>query len=104
MKAGEAADRLLSRTPASCHTPQVLRNFQALLQAYRSDSEIRAAAALYERCHGLFTRFREVLRLSAEQMDQLRQQTADRNDSDGPLAQIALKHLDRYWGHLVPEH
>ncbi len=117
-----------SRTPASCRTPQVLCNFQALLQAYRSDSEIRAAAALYKRCHGLFARLREVLRLSAEQMDQLRQpqqlppdeqpavkraleqlreelrqQTADRTDSDGPLAQIALKHLDRYWGHLVPE-
>ena len=129
VRAGEAVDRLLSRTPASCRTPQVLRNFQALLQAYRSDPEIRAAAALYERCHGLFARLREALRLSAEQMDQLRQpqelppdeppamkrvleqlrqelrqQTADRNHPDGPLARIVLKHLDKYWGHLLPEH
>ncbi len=28
VRAGEAVDRLLSQTPASCRTPQVLRNFQ----------------------------------------------------------------------------
>jgi hypothetical protein len=128
VRAGEAVDRLLSRTPASCRTPQVLRNFQALLQAYRSDPGIQAAAALFERCHGLFARLREALRLSGEQMDQLRQpqelppdeqpavkraleqlreelrqQTAERNDPDGPLARIVLKHLDKYWGYLAPE-
>lgn len=92
VKAGEAADRLLSRTPASCRTPQVLRNFQALLQAYRSDSEIRAAAALYERCHGLFTRLREVLRLSAEQMDQLRQPQQLPSDEQ-PAVKRALEQL-----------
>jgi hypothetical protein len=108
--------------------PQVLRNFQALLQAYRHDTEIRAAADLYERGCSLFTRLRDALRLSAEHMDQLRQpqelppdeqrplqraleqlreelqqQTADDNDPDRPLAQIVLVHLNKYWEHLVPD-
>ena len=128
VRAGEAVDRLLSQTPASCRTPQVLRNFQALLQAYRNDTEIRAAADLYERCYSLFMRLRETLRLSAQHMNQLRQpqelppdeqppmkraleqlrqelrqQTEDKNDPDGPLAKIVLKHLDKYWGHLIPD-
>jgi len=128
VRAGEAVDRLLSQTPVSCRTPQVLRNFQALLQAYRNDTEIRAAADLYERCYSLFMRLRETLRLSAEHMDQLRQpqellpdeqplmkraleqlrqelrqQTEDKNHPDGSLAKIVLKHLDKYWGHLIPD-
>lgn len=128
VRAGEAVDRLLSQTPASCRTPQVLRNFQALLQAYRNDTEIRAAADLYERCYSLFMRLRDTLRLSAQHMNQLRQpqelppdeqpsmkraleqlrqelrqQTEDKNDPDGPLAKIVLKHLDKYWGHLIPD-
>jgi hypothetical protein len=128
VKAGQAVDQLLSRTPAACRTPQVLRNFQALLQAYRNDSEICAAADLYERCCRLFTRLREALRLSAEDMDQLRQpqelapdeqaslkqgleqlrqelqqQAADEQDPDQPLARIVLTHLDKYWGHILPD-
>jgi hypothetical protein len=128
VRAGEAVDRLLSQAAVACRMPQVFRNFQALLQAYRSDTEILAAADLYERCCSLFTRLREVLRLSAEHMDQLRQpqelpvdeqrpiqraleqlrqelrqQTADDNDRDRPLAQIVLAHLDKYWEHLVPD-
>jgi len=128
MRAGEAVDRLLAQTPVSCRTPQVLRNFQALLQAYRNDTEIRAAADLYERCYSLLMRLRETLRLSAEHMNQLRQpqelppdeqppmkraleqlrqelrqQTEDKNHPDGPLAKIVLKHLDKYWGHLIPD-
>ena len=128
VRAGEAVDRLLSQTPAACRTPQVLRNFQTLLQAYRRDPEIAAAADLYERCCSLFTRLREALRLSAEHMDQLRQpqelppdehrplqhaleqlrqelqeQTEDDNDRDRPLARIVLVHLDKYWGHIVPK-
>lgn len=127
-RAGEAVDRLLSQTPAACRIPQVLRNFQALLQAYRNDTEIRDAADLYERGCSLFTRFREALRLSAEHMDQLRQpqelppdeqrplkraleqlrhelrhQSQDENDRDRPLARIVLTHLDKYWEHLVPD-
>jgi hypothetical protein len=129
VRAGHAVDRLLSQAAVACRIPQVFRNFQALLQAYRSDTEILAAADLYERCCSLFTRLREVLRLSAEHMDQLRQpqelpvheqrsiqhalerlrqelqqQTADENDRDRPLAQIVLAHLDKYWEHLVPDH
>jgi hypothetical protein len=127
VRAGQAVDRLLSQAALACRMPQVFRNFQSLLQAYRSDTEILAAADLFERCCALFTRLREVLRLSAEQMDQLRQpqelpvdqqrpiqralqhlrqelqqQTADENDRDRPLAQIVLAHLDKYWEHLVP--
>ena len=129
VRAGEAVDRLLSQAPVGAGTPQVLRNFQALLQAYRNDSEIRAAADLYERSYSLFTRLRDALRLSAEHMDQLRQpqeltqdeqrplkqaleelrqelrqQTADKDDPDRPMAQIVLTHLDKYWGHILPEH
>jgi len=128
VRAGEAVDRLLCQAAVACRMPQVFRNFQALLQAYRSDTEILAAADLYERCCSLFTRLREVLRLSAEHMDQLRQpqelpvdeqrpiqraleqlrqelqqQTADDNDRDRSLAQIVLAHLDKYWEHLVPD-
>jgi len=129
VRAGEAVDRLLSQAPVGAGTPQVLRNFQALLQAYRNDSEIRAAADLYERSCSLFTRLRDALRLSAEHRDQLRQpqeltldeqrpltqaleelrqefrqQTADKDDPDRPMAQIVLTHLDKYWGHILPEH
>jgi hypothetical protein len=128
VRAGQAVDQLLSRTSAACRTPQVLCNFQALLQAYRNDPEIQAAADLYERCWTLFTRLREALRLSAEQMDQLRQpqelapheqgslkraleqlreelqqQVADEQDPDRPLARIVLVHLDKYWGHILPD-
>jgi hypothetical protein len=128
VRAGQAVDQLLSRNPAACRTPLVLRNFQALLQAYRNDPEIRAAADLYERCCSLLTRFREALRLSAEHMDQLRQpqelgrdeqgslkrsleelrqdmqrQAADEQDPDRPLARIVLTHLDKYWGHILPD-
>jgi hypothetical protein len=128
VRAGQAVDQLLSQTPVACRMPQVLRNFQTLLQAYRRDPEIAAAADLYERCCSLFTRLREALRLSAEHMDQLRQpqelppeeqrpmqqaleqlrqelqqQTADGNDPDRPLAEIVLVHLDKYWGHILPD-
>ena len=128
VRAGEAVDRLLAQTPEACRLPPVLRNFQALLHAYRSDAEIRATADLYERSCALFTRLREALRLSATDMDQLRQpqelppheqrpfqqaleqlrqelqqQTADHNDPNQPLAQIVLKHLDKYWEHLLPD-
>jgi hypothetical protein len=44
LRAGEAVDRLLSQTPASCRTPQVLRNFQALLQAYPTSHWPRESA------------------------------------------------------------
>jgi hypothetical protein len=127
LQAGEAVDRLLAQVPAAM-TPPVLRNFQALLHAYRQDAEIRAAADRYERGCSMFTRLREALRLSATDMDHMRQpqelspeqhrplrqaleqlrhelqqQTADDNDPDQPLAQIVLGHLDKYWEHLLPD-
>jgi hypothetical protein len=128
VRAGEAVDRLLSQAAVASQMPQVVRNFQALLQAYRTDPEICVAAAEYERCWTLFTRLRETLRLSSDHMDQLRQpqelsadeqrplqraleqlrqelqqQTADDHDPDRPLAKIVLAHLDKYWEHLVPD-
>ena len=127
VRAGQAVDRLLAQTAVASRLPQVIRNFQALLQAYRQDPEICAAAELYERSCALFTRLRETLRLSADQMDQLRQpqvlsadqqpplqhaleqlrqelqqQTATDHHPDGPLAQTVLTHLDKYWEHLLP--
>ena len=128
VRAGEAVDRLLSQSTVAGRMPQVLHNFQALLQAYRNDTEILAAADLYERCCSLFTRLREALRLSAQHMNQLRQpqelplhdqrslkqaleqlreelqqQCQDKNDRDRPLAQIVLTHLDKYWEHIMPD-
>jgi len=127
LRAGEAVDRLLGQISAAV-VPSVLRNFQALLRTYRQDAEIRAAADLYERCCSVFTRLRESLRLSATDMDCMRQpqeltpdqqrplrqaleqlrralqqQTAAPNDPDQPLARIVLTHLDKYWGHLLPD-
>ena len=44
------------------------------------------------------------MKRALEQLRQeLRQQTEDDNDPDGPLAKIVLKHLDKYWGHLIPD-
>jgi hypothetical protein len=128
VRAGQTVDRLLCQAIVASHVPQVLRNFQALLQGYRNDAEVRAAADLYERSCSLFTRLREALRLSADQMDQLRQpqqlspdeerslqralqqlreelqeQTQDENHPDRPLAQIVLKHMDKYWDRLLPD-
>lgn len=128
VRAGEAVDRLLSQAAVASQMPQVVRNFQALLQAYRTDPEIYAAAEQYERCWTLFTRLRETLRLSPDHMDQLRQpqelsadqqrplqhaleqlrqelqqQIVDGHDLDRPLAKIVLSHLDKYWEHLVPD-
>jgi hypothetical protein len=128
MRAADAVDRLLSQPVVAGRMPQVLHNFHALLQAYRDDTEILAAADLYERCCSLFTRLREALRLSAQHMDQMRQpqelpldeqhslkrdleqlreelqqQSRDKNDQDRALAQIVLTHLDKYWEHIVPD-
>jgi hypothetical protein len=129
LRAGEGVDRLLSQGDVARQAPQVLFNFQEQLHAYRSDAQIVAAADLYERSFSMFSRLRQALRLSAEDMDHLRQphelppseqkelktaleqlrdelqqQTKDENDADRPLAQIVLDHLDKYWTHLVPEH
>jgi hypothetical protein len=71
VRAGPAVDHLLSRTSAACRTSQVIRNFQALLPAYRNDPEIQAAA--------------------------------DEQNPDRPLARIVLIHLDKYWGHILPD-
>lgn len=128
VRAGHAADDLLSRPEVARHASPVLFNFQKDLQCYRNDAQIAAAAKTYERACSMFTRLRDALRLSAENMQslrqphelatgqqheiktaldnlrgELRQQTQDGDDPDQPLAEIVLKHLDKYWLYLVPD-
>jgi hypothetical protein len=128
VRAGEAVDRLLSRREVARQAPRVLFNFQKQLAEYRTDAQIVAAADLYERSHIMFTRLRDALRLTAGNMqslrqpheltgtqqeelrtelhklrEQLRQQCDDENDFDRPLAEIVLVHLERYWSHLIPD-
>ena len=128
VRAGQAVDRLLARPDVARQAPSVLFNFQKQLQQYRSDPQISAAADLYERSWSMFARLREALRLSAENMQNLRQphalpvdqqheiksaldrlrselaqQVQDQPDGDRPLAEIILKHLEKYWACLVPD-
>jgi hypothetical protein len=125
--ASEILDRLLAHAGMARRAPQVLLNFQQYLRQYRGDAKICAAAAEYERCAAMFVRLRDALRLSAESMDhlhhvcalptserqklrtalaalrsELRQQSEDPDHADRPLAQLVLRHLDKYWLHLVP--
>jgi hypothetical protein len=128
VRASDAVDRLLSNDSLARQAPIVLVNFQKLLREYCSDAQIKAAAELYERAFKMFDRLRRALRLTPEDMDQLRQlhelpggeqpeiktaldrlrqelrrQSEDECDVDGVLAEIVLKHLDKYWTHLMPE-
>jgi hypothetical protein len=128
VRVGQAVDRLLSSPDVARQAPPVLFNFQKQLQNYRSDPQITAAADLYERSYSMFARLRDALRLSAENMQYLRQphelpadhqhaiktaldtlrselqqQVQDKRNADQPLAEIVLKHLDKYWSHLVPD-
>jgi len=128
VRSGQAMDDLLSHPELARRAPPVLFNFQKELQHYRNDSQITAAADLYERACSMFTRLRDVLRLSAKNMQrlrqphelpanqqheiqadlhslrsQLRQQAQDVNDADQPLAEIVLKHVEKYWLYLVPD-
>ena len=128
MRAGQAVDELLSRPDSARQASAGLFNFQKLLQVYRDDAQIAAAADLYERACSMFARLRNALRLSAENMQnlhqphelptdqqqeiktaldklrsELRQQTQGQNDADQSLAEIVLKHLEKYWPYLVPD-
>jgi len=128
VRAGQAADDLLSHPEITRRVPPVLFNFQKELQSYRNDAQITAAADLYEHACSMFTRLRNALRLSAENMQklrqphelltdqqheiqtalhslrgELRQQAQDENDADQPLAEIVLKHVEKYWPYLVPD-
>jgi hypothetical protein len=128
VRAGLAVDSLLSHHNVARQAPPVLFNFQKQLQNYRSDAQITAAADLYERSCCMFARLRNALRLSAENMrnlrqahelptdqqheiktaldslrSELRQQAQDENDADRPSAEIVLKHLEKYWPCLVPD-
>ena len=120
VRAGEAVDQLLSRPDVARQAPRVLFNFQKQLVQYRTDAQIIEAAHLYERSFSVFTRLREALRLTAEEMhslrqphelsgdqqqemktalhslrSQLRQEIRD-SQQDQPLAEIVLLHLDKY--------
>lgn len=126
LRAGEAMQRLLSDESVACQAPIVLRNFGRLLSDYGQDAQIRAAAALYERAYAMFERLREALWLTADAMSnlrqlhdlppaaqqqvtkeletlrqQLRKQSEDEDDPDASLAATIVKHLDKYWSHLV---
>jgi hypothetical protein len=128
VRAGQGVDDLLSHPDLARQAPPVLFNFQKELQRYRNDAQIAAAADLYERSCSIFARLRNALRLSAENMQnlrqphelptdqqheiktvldslrsELRQQVQDENDADRPLAEIVLKHLEKYWPYLVPD-
>lgn len=128
VRAGRAVDRLLAHPDVARQAPPVLFNFQKQLQQYRSDTQISAAADLYERSCSMFARLRDALRLSAENMQnlrqphelpadqqyevkttldrlrsELRQQVQDERDADRSQAAIVLKHLDKYWSQLVPD-
>jgi hypothetical protein len=128
VRAAEAMDRLLADAAVAHQAPQVLRHFQRLLNDYRRDAEIVAAAELYERSWAMFSRLRQALSLTADQMDnlrqvhelppeeqqqfqtaleelrlQLREQSQTAGDADAPLATTVLNHLDKYWSHLVPD-
>ncbi len=128
VRASDAVDRLMSSDSLARRAPIALVNFQKLLREYRSDAQIRVAAELYERAFTMFDRLRQPLRLTPENMDHLRQlhelpggeqpeiktaldrlrqdlrrQSEDECDADRGLAEIVLKHLDKYWTHLMPE-
>ena len=128
VRASDAVDRFLRNDSLARQAPIVLVNLQKLLREYRSDAQIKAAAELYERAFNMFDRLRRVLRLTPQDMDHLRQlqelpggeqseiktaldqlrqelqlQSEDEGDVDGGLAEIVLKHLDKYWAHLMLE-
>jgi hypothetical protein len=128
VRAGQAVDDLLSHPEIARQAPPVLFNFQKELQRYRNDAQIAAAADLYERSYSMFTRLRNALRLTAENMQnlhqphdlptdqqheiktaldsfrsELRQQAQDKHDADRPLAEIVWKHLEKYRPYLVPD-
>lgn len=128
VRASDAVDRLMSNDSLARQAPIALVNFQKLLREYRSDAQIRAAAELYERAFTMFDRLRQALRLTPEDMDQLRQlhelpggeqpeiktalnrlrqdlrrHSEEECAANRGLAEIVLKHLDKYWAHLMPE-
>jgi len=128
VRASQALDDLLSHPDFARQATPVLFNFQKELQRYRNDAQIAAAADLYERSCSMFVRLRNALRLSAEDIQNLRQshelptyqqheittalhnlrielrlQAQDENDAAQPLAEIVLKHLEKYWPCLVPD-
>lgn len=127
VRAGRAVDQLLSHPDVARQSPRVLFNFREQLAQYCTDAQIVAAADLYERSFSIFTRLREALRLTADDIhslrdlhdlpgdqqqelktalhrlrNQLRQQSDDESD-DQRLAEIVLVHLDKYWSHLIPD-
>jgi len=128
VRAGQAIDNLLSHPHAARNALPVLFNFQSELRRYRNDTQIIAAADSYERSYSMFTKLRKALRLSADDIQNLhqvrdlapdqqyeirmaldsfrnglRQQLQLKDDADRELAEIVLKHLDKYWPYLAPD-
>lgn len=128
VRAASAVDRLLSQEDVARQAPKVLFNLHKQLQQYCSDRTIVEAADLYERSFSMFERLRRALRLTAENMhnmrqpqelptaqqqelktdldrlrSELRQECEDESNVDRALAKTVLVHLDKYWPHLVPD-
>lgn len=128
VRAAEVADQLMANADVARQAPQVLRNLQKQLGDYRCDPQIVAAADAYERAAGMFGRLRDALRLSADQManlrephalptsqqqemrlalqelrEELQQRSTEDTGQDVALARVVLTHLDKYWSHLIPE-
>jgi hypothetical protein len=105
-----------------------LFNLRKQLREYCEDPAVLEAAESYERSFSMFERLRCALRLTAENMHnmrepqelptnerqelktdldrlrtELRQEAEDESNSHAALAKIVLAHLDKYWSHLVPK-
>jgi hypothetical protein len=64
VRAAEALRRLFANPGAAGQLPRCLVNLHKRLQEYGDDTVIAAAAACYEKAHGLFCQLRQVLRLA----------------------------------------
>jgi hypothetical protein len=65
VRAGEVLQRLFASQSSSGQLPRCLANLHERLQEYREDKVIQAAAARYEKAHGVFAQLRQALRLGS---------------------------------------
>ena len=128
IQAAAMVDGLLANPHVAQQAPQPLFNLRDQLRQYCADAQIQSAAARYERAFAIFTRLREVLRMSAGKnatmrepytvsasqqneldteltqfREEMRQRSRPGAGPDAALAQIVVKHLDKYAGCLLPK-
>jgi hypothetical protein len=65
VRAGEGLQRLFANPASAGQLPRCLANLYERLQEYNDDEAIRAAAAWYEKAHGVFAELRQALRLGS---------------------------------------